>query len=264
MDIATQGVRASPYILYEPEYLWDPRTTEIYYSFHHGSFALDAAREGYLGLPLQNFDAAFIAQAKDLTRLAMDAWERVCGVRFVEVEDHPYSQLRIGAQSWIDSDGPFGTLGVTHTWTSGPSGGVMALIVIDQAETWIDPTTLYDVMLHELGHGLGIDHSDVQDVVMSGDPNSPYSDQFGRDVLRPDDIAAAQALFGPSARDLVRTASNGTDGNDTLIGNAGGNAFQGGFGNDVIHGWEGDDTLMGNGQYWTHWNGDYIRKSQRP
>jgi len=106
---------------------------------------------------------------------------------------------------------------------------------------------------------MGIRHSDVPGVVMSGPPHTPYAYQFGRDVLKPDDIAAAQALFGPPARDLVSTASNGTDGADTLIGNAGNNAFQGGFGNDVILGWEGDDTLMGNGVYWTHWNDPWSR-----
>ena len=134
MDTATRGSQANPYVLYDHPLRWDPRTTEIHYSFHHESFALDAVREGLLGSPLQNFDAEFIRQAKALTRLAMDAWERVCGVRFVEVDDHPYSQLRIGAMSWTDSDGPSGTLAVAYTWSAAPPIDVTALIVLDPAE----------------------------------------------------------------------------------------------------------------------------------
>ncbi len=251
MVTPTQGPQSSPYILYDPPYRWDPRGTVIKYSFHHESFfSLDFEREVRLGPTLDNFDAGFIRQAKDIIRQAMDAWERVCGVRFVEVEDHPYAALRIGSMSIFDSDGPGGTLAVAWRW---PTPDLKALILLDPYESW-NPTLGYDAMLHELGHALGIRHSDVPGVVMSGLPTTPYAHFPGRDVLQPDDIAAAQALFGPSARDLVSTASNGTDGNDTLIGNAGGNAFQGGFGNDVIHGWEGDDTLMGNGVYWTHWD----------
>ena len=250
MATTTHGTKESAYVLYDQPYRWDPRVTEIYYSFHHGSFSLDAVREGLLGPTLDNFDPQFIGQAKEWVRQAMDAWERVCGVRFVEIEDHPYSPLRIGSMALGDSDGFGGTLAVAWRW---PAPNLQALIVMDPVELW-DATLFYDAMLHELGHALGIDHSDVSNVVMSGSPHTPYSYQFGRDVLQPDDIAAAQALFGLPARDLVSTADNGTDGNDTLIGDAGDNVFQGGFGNDVIHGWDGDDTLMGNGVYWTHWD----------
>lgn len=250
MDTTTQGTQQSNYVLYDQPYRWDPRDTVVHYSFHHGSFSLDAEREGLLGPTLDTFDPEFIRQAKGWVREAMDAWERVCGVRFVEIEDHPYSALRIGSMALDDSDGFGGTLGVAWRW---PTPDQKALIVLDPYEAW-DATSFYDAMLHELGHVLGIRHSDVSNVVMSGPPYTSYSYQLGRDALRPDDIAAAQALFGPPARSLIGTASNGTAGNDTLIGNAGNNAFQGGFGNDVIHGREGDDTLMGNGAYWTHWD----------
>ncbi len=256
MDTATHGPQESPYVLYDQTYRWDPRGHVLYYSFHHESFfSLDTEREVRLGPTLNHFDADFIRQAKDMVRQAMDAWEQVCGIRFVEIEDHPYSNLRIGSMSLLDSDGPGGTLATAWRW---PNPDLKALIVMDPLEPW-DATSFYDAILHELGHALGIRHSDVPGVVMSGPPNTPYAYQFGRDVLKPDDIAAAQALFGPAARDLVSTASNGTEGADTLIGNAGNNAFQGGFGNDVIHGLESDDTLMGNGVYWTHWNDPWSR-----
>jgi len=256
MGTETHGPQESPYVLYKPPYQWDPRIDTFYYSFHHESFfAVDPEREVLLGATLNHFDADFIRQAKDIVRQAMNAWEKVSGVRFVEIEDHPYSDIRIGSMSLLDSDGPGGTLAVAWRW---PDPSPKVLLVFDPLESW-DATLFYDAVLHELGHAIGIEHSDVPGVVMSGPPYTFYAHQFGRDDLQPDDIAAARALFGPAARDLVSTASNGTDGADMLIGNAGNNAFQGGFGNDVIHGWEGDDTLMGNGQYWTHWDDAWSR-----
>ena len=256
METPTHGPQEDHYVLYDPPYRWDSREPVLTYSFHEESFfSLDIEREVRLGATLDNFDTDYINQAKAIVRQAMDAWEKVCGIRFVEVEDHPYAAIRIGSMTLFDSDGPGGTLAVAWRW---PAPDLKALLVFDPFEYW-DETLFYDAVLHELGHALGIRHSDVHGVVMSGHPQSPYAFMPGRDVLQPDDIAAAQALFGPPVEDLVSTADNGTEGNDTLIGNAGNNVFRGGFGNDVIHGLEGDDTLMGNGAYWTHWNDPWSR-----
>ena len=256
METATHGPQASPYILHDPPYRWHPDSAVLYYSFHEENFfKLDLEREVLLGVTLDKINADFVNQAKAIVRQAMDAWERVCGIKFVEVEDHPYADVRIGLMSPFDSDGPGGTLAVAWRW---PVPNLKALIVFDPNEYW-DETLGYDAVLHELGHILGIRHSDETGVVMSGLPQSPYAFMPGRDVLQPDDIAAAQALFGPPDRSLVSTAPNGTPGNDILIGQAAGNAFQGGFGNDEIHGWEGDDTLMGNGVYCTHWDDPWSR-----
>ena len=184
----------------------------------------------------------------------MDAWEDVCGVRFVEIDDSPHSDIRIGWMPWADSDGvggPSNTLGYAwRQWSTGSFGKkVIVAIAFDPAESW-DSESFYDTALHEVGHSLGIKHSDVHNVVLSGQPTTPYSDQPGRDVLQPDDIAAAQALFGPPSRfDLI-----GTSGDDRLFGSDEGDTIKGGFGNDTIVGGSGDDVLAGNGVYWTHWN----------
>ncbi len=243
---ATQGTKESSYILYGSNFRWPSGTSELTYSFNDYIFnTSDASRESKLGFKLSEY-------YRDIVREAMDAWERVSGVRFREVADDPDNDIRIG---WgQDSDGAYGTLGTEWRWWSSGSFGrtVKSAIVFDTAESW-DRTTFYDTALHELGHAIGIEHSNVRGVVMSGTPTTPYHDQPGIDVLQPDDIAAARALWGvtPSGPSLTLT---GTVHAETLTGGDGNDTIKGNFGNDVINGGGGDDDLAGNGVYWTHWN----------
>ena len=130
----------------------------------------------------------------------------------------------------------------------------------DGNEDWI-----YNLLLHEIGHALLIDHSDVPGTVMLPDGFGP-----GRPVLMPDDIAAVQAVWGSPAGvppDLAEAgrlfapahavAWRGTAGDDTfspVVYGALDDLFAGGFGADHIEGGNGNDTLMGNGLYWTNWD----------
>ena len=68
---------------------------------------------------------------------------------------------------------------------------------------------------------------------MSGEPESRYWDQPGRDQLTADDIAAARSLWGLPGGGFER---HGTPGDDHLAGSAG---------DDILAGGEGDDTLVG-------------------
>lgn len=69
--------------------------------------------------------------------------------------------------------------------------------IID-ADMFLDPTAftwtdLDDLLLHELGHMIGINHSEHEGVVMSGPPFSTYTNQ---EDLQDDDIRACRYLYG--------------------------------------------------------------------
>ena len=254
------------YILIDTQ--WPNYKTTITYSFADRVFYSDANRESELGPVLDVWD-------RRIVRDAMDAWEAVCGVEFVEVRDSPLADVRVAWMPSWESDGPDGVFGVTSTWSHG-STITEQTVTIDPAEAWHLNTyeilvdggdegffrwdggdSFYDTVLHELGHVLGIDHSNVRGVVLSGTPNTPYTDHPGRDVLQPDDIAAARAIWGlpnltgpTSGPDRLHGGAgddsiNGGAGNDKLYGGAGNDKLYGGAGNDNIIGEGGNDTLLG-------------------
>lgn len=56
----------------------------------------------------------------------------------------------------------------------------------------IDPARLAVIVLHEIGHAIGLAHSEVEGARMF--PRADLSNESGRD-LRPDDVAGARALY---------------------------------------------------------------------
>ena len=80
--------------------------------------------------------------------------------------------------------------------TLGPGGTIGGDVHIDE-RTWVDNPNatsgqfdLFTIMLHELGHSLGLGHSSDSSSVMFAN----Y--QGGRRALSPDDIAGIQAIYG--------------------------------------------------------------------
>lgn len=130
----------------------------------------------------------------------------------------------------------------------GSSGGRQA--------TETERAGFYNTMLHEIGHGIGIGHSDVAGTVMAGNEgggHTPYT-QYGRGVratLTQDDINAAQALYGPAraapAPSDVHYTNRviGTPGVDRLYGTSANDVMSGGAGRDLLAGGDGNDLLLG-------------------
>ena len=207
---------------------WPAGTTTLTYSFADKIIPSDGERDDLFGLAMSDKDKAIV-------RNAIAAWEAVCGIDFVEVDDSAAANIRIGLQAASDSDGVGGDLGGATTWFVGDTT-IEVGIVFDPLDVWTDEL-IYDTALHEIGHAMGIDHSDTHNAVMSGLPTTPYADQIGRDQLTPDDIAAAQALYG--------SPFGGTEGDGFTIGSAHDNDLRGGKGNDTLVGNLGNDTLRG-------------------
>ncbi len=133
-------------------------------------------------------------------RAAFDAWSAVANLTFVFVPvdngvafNAPGSNadIRIGGHAF---DGPGGTL--AHGFfppVNGSSGA--GDIHLDSSENWVlsqmgSGIDIFTVVAHELGHALGLEHSNVPNSLM----NSFYSEAF----LGPqaDDIAGMQFIYG--------------------------------------------------------------------
>ncbi len=124
-------------------------------------------------------------------RQAFQAWANVSSLTFTEVTDVNAADIEVT----FTTDDPQGVLG--------EPGGVLAYnffpryggdMFIDDTEPWtIADKGEFDLVLaaiHEIGHGIGIDHSEYKDAIMY--PYAGFAKEIG-----PDDIQAVQQLYGP-------------------------------------------------------------------
>lgn len=141
---------------------------------------------------------------------AFNAWSAVANLTFVQVVDNGVAFNAAGTNADIrisghTFDGASGTL--AHGFFP-PANGATAAgdIHFDTAENWVTSfgaggIDIFQVMAHELGHSLGLDHSTVPGSLM----NPFYSEAFSGPQA--DDIAGMQALYGAPAARLPEPAS---------------------------------------------------------
>ena len=144
---------------------------------------------------------ALVPDTVELVREAFAAWEAVTDLDFREVADGPDSDIRIGLTGGGDSTG--GILAYTTSWSQGADAVESVIAVdfdavaqLDRTGSWT-PTHIYNIALHEIGHAIGLDDSQVRDAVM----HSAYDvSTTTRLALHQDDLDGVKAIYSRSNR----------------------------------------------------------------
>ena len=136
-------------------------------------------------------------QIINTVKQAFNLWEDASGLEFENVGDNALdadieiSFVRYEHGDGDPLDGPGGTL--AHAYFPEFGGDVH----MDDTENWTveswSGTNMLQTLTHEIGHSLGLSHSDVRDSVMA-----PFYQGYNPNLqLKPDDIKAIQSLYGP-------------------------------------------------------------------
>ena len=152
-------------------------------------------------------DFSAVVQREEIKR-ALKLWSDVTPLTFTEVGQSYYADidLKFGTYSHGDRypfDGPSGTL--AHAFFPVSGGDVH----FDDDETFTAfeyaGVNLYQVVAHEIGHSLGLQHSDIRSAVMRPFKH-PYIVDFSLDI---DDVRGIQAIYGSSPA-TARTTTTAT------------------------------------------------------
>lgn len=172
------------------------------------------------------------AQLRAAVEEVLALWASYAPLRFVEVVDsgpapsevvygaagHP--QIRIG-HHYIDGDVAPDELAHAYLppdeiFNDGLSGDVH----FDDGNTWsLDPDTAVDVLevlVHELGHALGLGHEEFATAIMNPFYAGRY-DGLGTSFLFPDDIAGIRGLYGSGVGSVTPIVEIGVFGNSMEI-----------------------------------------------
>ena len=188
---------------------------------------------------------------RDVIRDAFQAWEDVADIDFVEISDGSLTDIRLG---WDVIDGPFNVVGEAASRGSKTTSTLFSFteaeIRFDIAENWAtdrdvarNEVGLYQVALHEIGHAIGLDHTNDPGTIMYV---SDISDLPG---LTAGDIEGVQAFYGPAdSTPPSQPAPDPTPPVITYAATRGADTFTARAGNDVIDGMGGIDTLSLTGE----------------
>lgn len=140
---------------------------------------------------------------REIIKETFDRWADVSALKFKEVQGNESTDLSVAFHHGSHGDGnPFDNGGgpdgntLAHAFFPSPMGGSWAgSLHFDEFEVWKDQPggggiRLYNVSLHEIGHLLGLAHSQDQNAIMY----AYYGED--RNNLRADDIAGIQSLYG--------------------------------------------------------------------
>ncbi|WP_299840418.1 matrixin family metalloprotease [uncultured Paracoccus sp.] len=201
-------------------------------------------------------------------RSAMAQFEAKSGLRFVEVNDPADASIKLHGNrspdltSWAYLPPTPSVGGDIQT------GDVFVTITYDPNQSWTTSSargsSIYTVMIHEIGHAIGLEHPHEGRLLMPSMDNHDYTvmsydwswsgDSTGRsrDTLGPLDVQAIRYLYGDSAgyTAVWRPAGqfleiDGGAGNDSIVTGRAPSLMLGGAGHDRLTGAQFNDTLKG-------------------
>jgi len=149
-----------------------------------------------------------------LIQAGMAKWSAVCNIQFIydgtssnapSLANTTQTFDGVNVVGWLAQTAPqTGNAGIG--WSNPPDPG--PTIEGDIAFNYTYNPDINITIVHEVGHFIGLQHSDVSNVVMSGPPLTSYVAQAN---LQADDIAGCVAIYGPAASppSISGTISNG-------------------------------------------------------
>ena len=130
-------------------------------------------------------------------------WTSVCGIQIAydgETTVAPHTLAAgpngVSVIGWGQPD--MGISAATYVWyqTSGANLTLVEADMILVPQYVTTPTQLTTTVSHEWGHAIGLAHSNIEGALMSGPPDSTYTNGS---TLTPDDVHGCRCLYGPAA-----------------------------------------------------------------
>lgn len=186
----------------------------------------------------------------------MAKWEAVCGIRFQyqgTTGASPTLNDGLNVIGWASANGYDG---YTQYWSR--SGKFIDMDIRLDPARLSSSSSIEAILTHELGHAIGLDHSDQNESIMFANPYHTYQYQL---TLRDDDVAGCVALYGAAAAPVATpyafsAVASGTAAALTLdaritIASADLNAT----GDIFLAFRSGGSWFLNNGTGWTPWRG---------
>lgn len=149
-------------------------------------------------------------------QLVTSRWSQMCNIEFrymglstaQPLATVGSNQDQINVLSWGRFAGGMTGIAAYAAVNIITSAGVSTLEDVDiilNNEMVTDITTLDGVLMHEVGHAIGIGHSDKQAAIMSA---SPYHEVTYNQTLRGDDIEACSSIYGAASNQQTNRVLN--------------------------------------------------------